>query len=142
VLHRKVVALHQIEIKQKYPQEGWVEQDPKEILQAVIACIEETVKKTVRWDRSRNSRHTLSKTFHATLHVATLSQRMRVETVCDLRVPSCISLVGLKISYVTPHPANVPWIALLQITLQRVTERMRDIEKYSHVNEWRKLRSI
>ncbi|XP_012063513.1 PREDICTED: glycerol kinase-like [Atta cephalotes] len=45
VLRRNVVALHQIEIKQKYPQEGWVEQDPKEILEAVIACIEETLRK-------------------------------------------------------------------------------------------------
>lgn len=45
VLRRKIIALHQIEIKQKYPQEGWVEQDPKEILQAVIECIQETVKK-------------------------------------------------------------------------------------------------
>lgn len=45
MLRRKIIALHQIEIKQKYPQEGWVEQDPKEILQAVIECIQETVKK-------------------------------------------------------------------------------------------------
>lgn len=39
------MASHQIEIKQKYPQEGWVEQDPKEILQAVIQCIKNTVEK-------------------------------------------------------------------------------------------------
>lgn len=45
MLRRKVIALHQIAIKQKYPQEGWVEQDPKEILQAVMECIQETVKK-------------------------------------------------------------------------------------------------
>lgn len=45
MLRRKVIALHQIEIKQKYPREGWVEQDPKEILQAVIECIQETIKK-------------------------------------------------------------------------------------------------
>ncbi|KAG7202070.1 hypothetical protein KM043_004745 [Ampulex compressa] len=45
VLRRKVVASHQIEIKQKYPQEGWVEQDPKEILDAVMECIEKTVEK-------------------------------------------------------------------------------------------------
>lgn len=45
MLRRKVIASHQIEIKQKCPQEGWVEQDPKEILQAVIECIQETVKK-------------------------------------------------------------------------------------------------
>lgn len=45
VLQRKVIASHQIEIKQKYPQEGWVEQDPKEILQAVIQCIKKTVEK-------------------------------------------------------------------------------------------------
>ncbi|XP_063972368.1 glycerol kinase 3 [Diachasmimorpha longicaudata] len=39
VAKRKVVTSHQIEIKQKFPQEGWVEQDPKEILSAVMECI-------------------------------------------------------------------------------------------------------
>ncbi|XP_043272233.1 glycerol kinase [Venturia canescens] len=42
---RKVITSHQIEIKQIYPQEGWVEQDPKEILNAVMECINQTMKK-------------------------------------------------------------------------------------------------
>lgn len=45
VLKRKVVAFHQVEIKQIHPQEGWVEQDPKEILKAVFECITQTVEK-------------------------------------------------------------------------------------------------
>ncbi|XP_012281202.1 glycerol kinase [Orussus abietinus] len=45
VIHREVVTSHQIEINKFYPQEGWVEQDPKEILDAVVTCIEETMKK-------------------------------------------------------------------------------------------------
>ncbi|XP_057321465.1 glycerol kinase [Microplitis mediator] len=43
VTKRKVITSHQIEIKQKYPQEGWVEQDPKEILSAVLNCISKVV---------------------------------------------------------------------------------------------------
>lgn len=39
------MASHQIEIKQKYPQEGWVEQDPSEILKAVMDCINITMEK-------------------------------------------------------------------------------------------------
>ncbi|KAK0080222.1 hypothetical protein PV325_000266 [Microctonus aethiopoides] len=39
LIRRKVITSHQIEIKQKYPQEGWVEQNPKEILTAVLDCI-------------------------------------------------------------------------------------------------------
>lgn len=42
-----VVASHQQEIKQKFPREGWVEQDPMEILEAVRNCIENTVKKLI-----------------------------------------------------------------------------------------------
>ncbi|XP_034942006.1 glycerol kinase-like [Chelonus insularis] len=43
VIKRKVITSHQIEIKQKYPQEGWVEQDPKEILKAVTDCIAKVI---------------------------------------------------------------------------------------------------
>ena len=40
-----MVASHQKEIVSKYPHAGWVEQDPKEIIDTVIECIDETVKK-------------------------------------------------------------------------------------------------
>ncbi|XP_034942005.1 glycerol kinase [Chelonus insularis] len=45
VIKKKVITFHQIEIKQKYPREGWVEQDPKEILNAVLECIAKVVEK-------------------------------------------------------------------------------------------------
>lgn len=41
----ELVANHQIEITNIYPQAGWVEQDPIKILDSVIECIEETLKK-------------------------------------------------------------------------------------------------
>ncbi|XP_055701543.1 glycerol kinase [Phlebotomus papatasi] len=41
----EVVCYHQKEIRQIYPQEGWVEQDPNEILEAVQECLERTVEK-------------------------------------------------------------------------------------------------
>lgn len=40
---REVVSSHQINITNTYPQEGWVEQDPKEILTAVKECINKAV---------------------------------------------------------------------------------------------------
>ncbi|KAK2155437.1 hypothetical protein LSH36_240g00014 [Paralvinella palmiformis] len=41
----KMVTHHQKEISQIFPQEGWVEQDPVEILHSVTECIDETMKK-------------------------------------------------------------------------------------------------
>lgn len=41
----EVVCTHQVELKNIYPQEGWVEQDPKEIMSVVNECIEGAVDK-------------------------------------------------------------------------------------------------
>uniref|UniRef100_A0A2H6N4J4 Carbohydrate kinase FGGY N-terminal domain-containing protein n=1 Tax=Micrurus carvalhoi TaxID=3147026 RepID=A0A2H6N4J4_9SAUR len=41
----ELLSHHQVEIQQKFPKEGWVEQDPKEILQSVYECVERTCEK-------------------------------------------------------------------------------------------------
>ncbi|XP_055478797.1 glycerol kinase-like [Psammomys obesus] len=41
----EVLNYHQVQIKQEFPKEGWVEQNPKEILQSVYDCIEKTCEK-------------------------------------------------------------------------------------------------
>lgn len=50
----EVVASDQQELSQIYPQEGWVEQDPKEILRVVRKCIENTIDKLVALGGSVN----------------------------------------------------------------------------------------
>ncbi|XP_058966856.2 glycerol kinase 3-like isoform X2 [Pocillopora verrucosa] len=39
----ELLAFHQIEVESVYPKEGWVEQDPKEILSSVYHCMEQTL---------------------------------------------------------------------------------------------------
>ncbi|MCJ8732182.1 hypothetical protein PDJAM_G00208260 [Pangasius djambal] len=41
----ELVSQHQVEITQRFPKEGWVEEDPKEILQSVYECMERTSEK-------------------------------------------------------------------------------------------------
>ena len=43
----EVVAYHQKELEQHFPQEGWVEQDPCAILEVVTTCIQKAVEKLV-----------------------------------------------------------------------------------------------
>ncbi|TNN56357.1 Glycerol kinase [Liparis tanakae] len=44
----ELISHHQVEIKQIFPQEGWVEVDPKEIMQSVYECLERTCEKLGR----------------------------------------------------------------------------------------------
>ncbi|XP_033122765.1 glycerol kinase-like [Anneissia japonica] len=41
----ELICFHQTELSQTFPKEGWVEEDPLEILESVYSCIEETTKK-------------------------------------------------------------------------------------------------
>ncbi|NXU66207.1 GLPK kinase, partial [Horornis vulcanius] len=41
----ELLSHHQVEIKQEFPREGWVEQDPMEILNSVYECVERTCEK-------------------------------------------------------------------------------------------------
>ncbi|CAH0402141.1 unnamed protein product [Chilo suppressalis] len=43
----EVVAYHQKELEQKFPQEGWVEQDPFAILEVVTTCIQKAVEQLI-----------------------------------------------------------------------------------------------
>lgn len=51
----EVVASDQHELSQIHPQEGWVEQDPKEILKVVRNCIENTIDKLIALGGSVNN---------------------------------------------------------------------------------------
>ncbi|KAK0142429.1 Glycerol kinase [Merluccius polli] len=41
----ELLSHHQVEINQSFPKEGWVEEDPKEILQSVFECMDRTCEK-------------------------------------------------------------------------------------------------
>ncbi len=42
----KPIAMHQIDIHQTYPQDGWVEQDPEEIWKSSLECCQQVIKKS------------------------------------------------------------------------------------------------
>ncbi|XP_004590675.1 glycerol kinase 2 [Ochotona princeps] len=41
----ELLSHHQVELSQEFPKEGWVEQDPKEMLESVYECIAKTCEK-------------------------------------------------------------------------------------------------
>ncbi|KAF3695175.1 Glycerol kinase [Channa argus] len=41
----ELISHHQVEINQSFPKEGWVEEDPREIMQSVYECMERTCEK-------------------------------------------------------------------------------------------------
>ncbi|XP_061547420.1 glycerol kinase-like isoform X5 [Phycodurus eques] len=41
----ELIIHHQVEIDQSFPKEGWVEEDPREIIQSVYECMEKTCEK-------------------------------------------------------------------------------------------------
>lgn len=45
-----MLTYHQIEVRHILPKEGWVEQDPLEILQCVKDCVEQTVQNLKKLD--------------------------------------------------------------------------------------------
>ncbi|KAG1327870.1 glycerol kinase [Cocos nucifera] len=52
----KLVASHQVEFTQHYPEAGWVEHDPTEILESVRVCMEKTVEKAAAGGRQVEGR--------------------------------------------------------------------------------------
>lgn len=48
----EIVCFHQEELRQITPKEGWVEQDPMEILSVVEDCIAKTIEKLIAMDGS------------------------------------------------------------------------------------------
>ncbi|XP_061923764.1 glycerol kinase-like isoform X1 [Entelurus aequoreus] len=41
----QLISQHQVEIEQSFPKEGWVEEDPKKIIQSVYECMDRTCEK-------------------------------------------------------------------------------------------------
>uniref|UniRef100_A0A3B5MQ61 Carbohydrate kinase FGGY N-terminal domain-containing protein n=1 Tax=Xiphophorus couchianus TaxID=32473 RepID=A0A3B5MQ61_9TELE len=41
----QLISHHQVELKQHFPKEGWVEADPREIMDTVHECLEKTCQK-------------------------------------------------------------------------------------------------
>nr|CAD7432256.1 unnamed protein product [Timema monikensis] len=96
----EVIASHQMEISKMYPQEGWVEQDPVVILDAVKECIQRTVDKLREQDVEpgdivaigiTNQRETTilwDSTTGKPLYNAVVWQDMRTSSTVDLLLES------------------------------------------------------
>ncbi|KTF74692.1 hypothetical protein cypCar_00017813 [Cyprinus carpio] len=72
----ELLSHHQVEIKQSFPKEGWVEEDPKEILQSVYECMDRTCEKMTQLNIDISNIKGIKTTFWLDLRTQSTVERL------------------------------------------------------------------